>query len=96
MVRAKSDRGCTLRYSITTPSERCHVGPQWDVHARAALLLKNPTCPRSARPGARKDRFVVDGGFVVEAIPVGERVTLYDAHVLAGKIPGAIEPRLAV
>src|SRR5713101_8732199 len=47
-------------------------------------------------PGARKDRFIVDGSFVIEVIQVGERVTLHNAHVLARKIPGAIEPRLSV
>ena len=47
-------------------------------------------------PAARKDRFVVDGGLVVEVIRIRERVTLHNAHVLARKIPGAIEPRLAV
>src|SRR5260370_36067047 len=47
-------------------------------------------------PGARKDRFIVDGGFVIEVIRVAERVTLHNAHVLVRKIPGTIEPRLAV
>src|SRR5258708_2967514 len=45
-------------------------------------------------PGARKDRFVIDGGLVVEVVRIRECVTLLNAHVLARKISGAIEPRL--
>src|SRR2546425_598600 len=47
-------------------------------------------------PWPRKYCFVFDGGFVIEMIGIGERVTLNDVHILAHEISNSIEPALAV
>ena len=46
--------------------------------------------------GPRKDGFILDRGFVIEMIRIGETVAFHNAQVLAREISDPVEPRLAV